>query len=1395
MKSRNKNLLKGALAASLLFTASIPFNVLAQKPEITVDEAEKILSALSKEQRDALEQLEIGPGFVISPEVNTTTPDLVEVIVEFNQAPAKVEVKREALKGKKLSILSAKEKVEKSHSEFKAHVSKLKAKKSSSLYDTSKIEVKREYKNAFNGVSMTLPGTAVEELLQSGAVKRIWSNAKVQLDLPSAKETKMKPKMADSIPQIGVDKLHDEGVTGKGIKVGVLDTGIDYTHPDLSGSYKGYRAEIGQDPKAVDPASVKGWDFINNDADPMEATYDEWKAANRPEYLNGSAYYTSHGTHVSGTIAAQKENAVDYAVKGVAPDADLFAYRVLGPYGSGTTDGVLAGIDKAVEDGMDVINLSLGASVNDPLYPTSVAINNAMLSGVVSVVAAGNAGPSEKTLGSPGTSAFGITVGASDAAISIPAFKASAGDKVFESMKLLAKNFSDDLKILEGKSYPVVFTGLGKPGDFTGKELAGRIALIERGELTFEEKVKNAKNAGAAAVIIFNNTEGEIPAYIGENTKYIPTFQLTKADGDYLKGNPEASLTFDQLAEVKTEGDSLADFSSRGPVNSNYDIKPDLVAPGVSIFSTYPEFMNHPEDGQDYTSAYARLNGTSMATPHIAGVAALMLQDNPNLDPFDVKTALMNTSDDLKKDYSVYEVGAGRVDAYQAVHSNVSFKVLDKTEHVENGEYVEADEITGSISYGNHYLDSADIKDSRTLQVTNKGSQDQSYDVTVEYHSARNGVQDGVKNNIKVNLPESFTIQAGKTEQLQAAITIPQTAEIGRYEGYIHVVNQDNPKERYQLPFAIRVTDKGIDFAEPLQTSITTDTPMHQYYAPGTHYVFKFKSPMETFDLVVKDAKTGKAVGIVGSYDARAALPDKEYLIFFGHRGLVYPFTGNKKQPIADYIQKLPEGEYILDLISRDAEGKTYHHESVGIVDNTPPEVDLDIEPGVVEINDSMLTTEDGHHAYWVHGKVIDKTVDLLQSKGMGYTQKTNTAAYYESEIPFISGFLPLDDDGATKFGVLPEEYETAPYQLRLFPWDMATAANMFKSPRYVFMKEGTEHATSRFNKNSVKLNDEITMTLDLNNVKNFISGSYEIQPHLDFFELQEVKVNPELQKFADQNGIEIKIDEPVVSKSTVKVGASLLKAGFEGISGDMPFLDVTFKMVDDTNFTRFTSFGLKELSYRKQDQSEALTIPAYSLNHFEFVSSHSRISGNIAPEAFLNSGGWIDSKYDFTKLKTKVYAKDADGKTYEGSMDSRGLFEVIVPADKKAYTVYVEVPGHMAEYKNVMASIEKEGEQQGLYVRINPEDNVAGDVTQDQIVDIRDLKEAVDHYGKKAPENPHLDINQDGVIDETDVRWIEKNFFKKGPLAGNGNQPKETIGKKGLADFLKLIGLEPKEK
>src|SRR5699024_2723347 len=139
--------------------------------------------------------------------------------------------------------------------------------------------------------------------------------------------------------------------------------GIDYNHPDLESVYQGYRAADGEDPAEVDPDSVKGWDFIDNDADPMETTYNEWAESGDPEFDNrGNSYYTAHGTHVSGTVAGQSDAEHDHAVKGVAPDVDLYSYRVLGPYGSGSMDGVIAGIDKAVQDGMDVINLSLGDS-------------------------------------------------------------------------------------------------------------------------------------------------------------------------------------------------------------------------------------------------------------------------------------------------------------------------------------------------------------------------------------------------------------------------------------------------------------------------------------------------------------------------------------------------------------------------------------------------------------------------------------------------------------------------------------------------------------------------------------------------------------------------------------------------------------------------------------------------------------------------------------------------------------------------------------------------------------------------------------------------------------------------------------------------------------------------
>ncbi|MCQ6566840.1 S8 family serine peptidase [Bacillus mycoides] len=1369
--------LTGTLVTGMLLSQGIPYNVLAEsamelKP---VDNAEQVLMNLSLEQRKALEQLDVSPNFTISPDIDSNSPELVNVIVEFNQAPAKIEVMKQAAKGKKITTTTAQAKVDEEHKVFKQHVESLKSKKDAGTYDTKKVEITREYKNAINGVAMTLPGVAVQELIQSGVVKRVFKDYEVKVEPPVETKETINPKMADSIPQIGVDKLHAENIMGKGIKVGVLDTGVDYNHPDLKGAYKG------------------GYDFVDNDEDPMETTYEDWIKAGKPT-APGYVYYTNHGTHVAGTIAAQKKNNADYAVKGVAPEVDLYAYRVLGPWGGGNSAGILAGIDKAIADGMDVINMSLGAQTNDPLYATSVAVNNAMLSGVVTVVAAGNAGPNEKTLGSPGTAALGISVGASDASMSIPTFSGSAASEKFENMQLLGKDFPDKLEDLQGQSIPIVFAGLGKQADFTGKDLNGKIALIQRGEITFDEKIKNAKKAGAKAVIVYNNVDGQISAYLGEGVDFIPSFRLSKADGERLKALGEVSFKFETLGNTKTEGDHLADFSSRGPVNGNYDIKPDVVAPGVSVFSTAPEYINDPQDGINYGNAYVRLSGTSMASPHVAGTAALILQEHPEYTPFDVKASLMNTSDDLNGKYSVYEVGAGRIDAYQAVHTDTSIKVLDKTQNVENGNVVEIDEQTGSIMFGKHFKQGdKPIEVSKKVAVQNNSKEEKSFKLEVEYHGERTGIQDAVKNGVQVDVPASITVASGQSQELQPKITIPASAKAGRYEGYIHVTNANNPAETYQIPFAVMVTEKGFEYIKTTTPSVTNNTPFWQYSNTMVHAVMKLNSPMKTIDVLVKDSKTGKAVGFIGTANISKLQTDVETFLIGVFSGTVYPFTNDPSKPIGELPVKLPAGDYTLEMIAHDEEGKSYVVDNPLIVDNTAPEVNMDKKSGVIEINDSMFTVEDGQKAVWLHGTAKDETVDVLQSKGLNYDQSSNTMAYYANS-GFITGTFPIQANGDVKFGIEESDIATKPLQLNLATFDMATAVG---KQNYVFVKEGTEYTTSSYDKTDVKVGDNVTMTLSLNNVKQLVSGEFQVEFMKDLFKFENVKLNNAVNQYAKENGLEVSLQEPAVTNNTVKVGASMKGSAFSGLDGDMPFLDVTFKVVSDAYFDNVTRFNVQQASYMKAGQTAATAIPFYNPQNFNLIPTHSRVQGSIKPEAFLigTEGSQYLRKADYTKIGAQVYAMSPSGKKYQGTIDKTGTYTIHgIPASTEAYTVVFDIPGHLKSMQKFIPGYSVNGEMRGQHVRLGAK-SLAGDVNGDRLIDIRDMQSVVDVYGKKDASILPQDINQDGVVDETDVRFIEKNFLQKEVGVPEVVKPKETIGKKGLADFLRQIGLEPKSK
>ncbi|PWW43202.1 MULTISPECIES: S8 family serine peptidase [Paenibacillus] len=1483
MKRKSARLLSGFIATGVLLSSmfSMPAYAAPAYGALQPSESAKsILQFLTKEERQALNQLQVMDGEVIDAKVNTKSSDLVNVIVQFKSEPAAVALKRAALNNEKMSELTATSKVKQNHQQFKQYMKSLQQKRDLS-YDAASIQITQEYETALNGVALTIPGIAVEDLMKSGVVKKVWADQEVALDLPETDTPSefatgggMQPRMADSVPYLGIDKLHEEGITGKGIKVGVLDTGIDYNHPDLTGAYKGYRAHAGEDPKQVDPTTVKGWDFVDNDADPMETTYKDWENSGYNEQgVLAEAYYTSHGTHVSGTIAGQAKNDVGYAVKGVAPDVDLYVYRVLGPGGSGDMSGIIAGIDKAIEDELDVINLSLGAATNDPLDPSSIALNNAMLQGVVSMVAAGNDGPNEGTLGTPGASALAITIGASDVPLTIPTAtvtldvysnpgageteetpvmeeeassegeetsveeqeetpvvedEASAEEEetpvvdeeappteeeipatdeeappaedtpaleeevpavgeeaptkeapaatYTEELPLFGKDFTDNLTTLEGKTYELVYAGLGNAFDFEGIDVQGKVALISRGEIALDAKIVNARKAGAAAAIIYNNVEGTIPNYLGEMNGYIPTFQMMRELGEKLKELNGVTVTFGAAGQTVTEGNKLADFSSRGPANVNDDIKPDIVAPGVAVFSTYPVFVND-HTGENYNIAYARISGTSMATPHMAGIAALMLQAHGDYTPFDVKTALMNTAVDLNGNYSVYEVGAGRVDPYRAVHTSVLAKVQDKTIHISNDESILIDEITGSIVFDSAYLEEngqENVSDSRTVKIENKGDRARTYTTSMKLLNDM---------DLNVHLPESITVSSGSTEEMTVSVEIPQDTPSGRYEGYVYL-DTENAADHIQIPFSIRISEKGITSVEMIPPSITNDTPFHQFLNRITLSTILLGSPMDSVDVLLKDRETGEEIGFVGTMNTQSMLPGIEYMILNLFKGYAFPIENGQISNVARFV---PEGNYTLEIIGADSESRQYSYETLVVVDNTAPEIDLGIEPGVYELNDSMLTEREGGQGVWYDGTAIDSTIQTFVDNGItDYDQSSNRIIFYENGSPFYSGELPVSAEGSISFGITKEEYDNG-YELRLFGMDVGTAANPVKDHRYGFISEGKPYVTSKYDKDQVRKGDTITQTIQLNNVEKLNGISFILESMYDYKRFNRIEPTPELQALLDETGAEVKFSDPVVDQRELSFEASISGGSFEGITGDLDLFHVVFDVPKDEFYMKKNDVPLLEVKYTTvgmKENEEKLTLTAFNTASYEVISKSSRTYGYVRPEAFMVNGEYLDFANDYSKMGIEVYAETASGERYEGTIQRHGEFLIDdIPATGETMTIYTRVPGHLPSRLAVVLSKSIKGEYYGINQLNSSDFTYAGDINGDGAIDIYDMELVTKHYHTS---DEIADIDQDGYVGDTEVNYITNNF---GMTANySTKEPVLQIGDKDLGYFLNKI-------
>ncbi|TSB45429.1 S8 family serine peptidase [Alkalicoccobacillus porphyridii] len=725
----------------------------------------------------------------VSEDINLDSTDIVSVIVELEESPETLAIAEAEEKGESLSAAQAKVQVEESQDEFEEDLSTL----------TTAYTITHTYQTVFNGFTIELPANQLEALTEAEGVKSVWSNDEVQLIDPvfseSVLEEAIEPYMADSVPYLGVDRLHVEGVTGAGVKVGVLDTGVDYTHPDLAEAYVG------------------GYDFVDNDDDAQETTYDDWLASGMPEFNNnGNSYYTSHGTHVAGTIAGQADNDSEYATLGVAPDVELYSYRVLGPYGSGSTAGVLAGIERSVEDEMDVINLSLGASINDPLYPTSVAINNTVIAGVTAVISAGNAGPNLATLGSPGTSPLAITVGANDVPLVFTDFTGYLDDTSTFDLVNISSHFDTDFDELEAGEYEIVYAGLGSVAEFDQVDAEGKVALVARGDFAFVDKIANAKAAGAEAIIIYNNIPGagHFPNYFGEGVNFIAGFSLPYEEGIALRDaiNEDSLFSFGDRSESISSGGILADFSSRGPLNGTFAIKPEVSAPGVNILSPVPDFMNGPDYFGDFEYAYGRKSGTSMSAPHVAGVAALLLEVKPELSPADVKTTLMNTAVPMTLDYSVFEIGAGQISPVDAVQTDMLIQAKGESVTLDpNNRIIPLKDLTGALNFGAIESKGKNVREFQSVTFKNTGSQSKTFTIDYDHHVDFRGSKDALQNGVILQTSDTVTVPAGETITKNVFFISPKTAETGAYEGYINITNQADGSESYRIPFAAGIIE------------------------------------------------------------------------------------------------------------------------------------------------------------------------------------------------------------------------------------------------------------------------------------------------------------------------------------------------------------------------------------------------------------------------------------------------------------------------------------------------------------------------------------------------------------------------------------------------------------
>jgi subtilisin family serine protease len=717
---------------------------------------------------------------------------------------------------------------------------------------------------------------------------------------------------------------------GAGIKVADVDSGVDYTHADFGGPGTAAfyaAAHKKADDATLDPAvapyfgasapKVKGgFDFVGDSYNAV-GTAAQQIAHPDPNPLDCDAGSTAgHGTHVSGTMAgfgvlpngstytgnydgstispadATQLFASGWKVgPGIAPKADLYMYRVFGCVGSSNV--VSLGIDRAVADGVNVINLSLGAPFGGEDDPTSVAVQNALKAGVTVIASAGNSGPAGYIVGSPSTTSGALSVAAIDG--SVPTYPAAAigltgGDGNPTTIKAIDANAEDNagsnvptgtlpLKVVRNADGTV---SLGcSVAAFQAAGVTGKIAVVARGTCARVAKAIYGQGAGAAAVVMINNATS-LPPFEGKITQNPDTGEPANVTIPFL-GVPGGGT--EQAALLKSDGTNVsiapstvanpgylkvASFSSGGPRYGDSAPKPEVSAPGVSVLSA----------GVGTGSGGLVESGTSMAAPMTSGVAALVKQTHPAWTPAQIKAAISNTADPTKLPGANSRLtGVGLVQANKAVATNVVATTADGLD---------------SLAF-NFFEGSKSYSDSRTFTLTNYGTTTETYDLTATggYSPSPGTVTlaPGASSDVTVSFAvpasffaaapsnDTFVVGPGGVLTLRGIVTAtPRSgAPTLRVQALLAYRPESNVAAGALAPYAKRQTNNVYD------TSVTvTNSGIHagqaDVYAWGIHDAQEkpAESP-DVRDVGVQSFSDGTIVFAVSDYDAPSTQAVTEY--------------------------------------------------------------------------------------------------------------------------------------------------------------------------------------------------------------------------------------------------------------------------------------------------------------------------------------------------------------------------------------------------------------------------------------------------------------------------------------------------------------------------------------